>query len=118
MNATCGKMMRFGLRVLRALSGVAFVLAITWAGFAELHVNALIAGFAYILAVLVIAARWGLTESLITSVAAMLCLNYYFLPPILSLTIADPQNWVALFAFFVTSATASKLSASVRNRAA
>jgi two-component system, OmpR family, sensor histidine kinase KdpD len=109
---------RFGLQVLRALTGVALVAAITWTAFSVLHVNALIVGFAYVLAVLVIAAQWGLTESLITSVAAMLCLNYFFLPPILSLTIADPQNWVALFAFFATSVTASKLSASVRSRAA
>jgi len=83
---------------------------ITWIAFSVLNVNALIVGFAYVLAVLVVAARWGLTESFVTSVAAMLCLNYYFLPPILSLTIADPQNWVALFVFMVTAITASQLS--------
>src|SRR5208337_3295046 len=76
------------------------------------------AGFAYVLIVLIVAARWGLIESLLTSVAAMLCLNYYFLPPVGSLTIADPQNWVALFAFMVTAVTASQLSASARSRAA
>jgi len=97
---------------------VGLVAAITWAAFSVLHVNALIVGFGYVLAVLIVAARWGLTESLVTSVAAMLCLNYFFLPPILSLTITDAQNWVALFAFFVTSVTASKLSATVRSRAA
>jgi two-component system sensor histidine kinase KdpD len=70
------------------------------------------------LAVLVVAARWALAEALITSVVAVLCLNYFFLPPTHSLTIADPQNWVALFAFFVTSVTASKLSANARRRAA
>jgi two-component system sensor histidine kinase KdpD len=74
-------------------------------------VNALIVGFVYVLAVLVVATQWGLFEALVTSVAAMLCLNYFFLPPILSLTIADPQNWVALFAFMVTAVTASQLSA-------
>jgi two-component system sensor histidine kinase KdpD len=100
------------------MASVALVAAITWVAFLVLHVNALIVGFAYVLTILVVAARWGLTESLVTSVAAMLCLNYFFLPPVLSLTIADPQNWVALFAFFVTSVTASKLSASVRSRAA
>ena len=83
-----------------------------------LHVNALIAALAYVLAVLVVAARWGLLESFATSIAAMLCLNYFFLPPILSLTIADPQNWVALFVFMVTAVTASQLSARVRNKAA
>jgi two-component system sensor histidine kinase KdpD len=47
----------------------------------------------------------------------MLCLNYFFLPPVLSLTIADPQNWVALFVFLVTAITASKLSSNARQRA-
>ena len=107
-----------GIHMLRVLACLVLVAAITWIAFSVLNVNALIVGFAYVLAVLVVAARWGLTESFVTSVAAMLCLNYYFLPPILSLTIADPQNWVALFVFMVTAITASKLSASVRNRAA
>jgi len=95
----------------------ALVAAVTWAAFSLLHVNALIAGFSYVLAVLVVAARWGLAESFVTSVVAMLCLNYFFLPPILSLTIADPQNWVALFAFLVTAITASSLSSNARQRA-
>ena len=107
-----------GIHMLRVLACLVLVAAITWIAFSVLNVNALIVGFAYVLTVLVVAARWGLTESFVTSVAAMLCLNYYFLPPILSLTIADPQNWVALFVFMVTAITASKLSASVRNRAA
>ena len=109
---------RVGIHMLRVLACLVLVAAITWIAFSVLNVNALIAGFAYVLAVLVVAARWGLTESFVTSVAAMLCLNYYFLPPILSLTIADPQNWVALFVFMVTAITASQLSASVRKRAA
>jgi hypothetical protein len=37
-----------------------------------------VAGFAYVIVVLVVAAKWGLTESFLTSVAAMLCLNYFF----------------------------------------
>ena len=111
-------MQKAGIYMLRVLACLFLVGTITWVAFAVLNVNPLIAGFAYVLAVLVVAARWGLTESVVTSVAAMLCLNYYFLPPILSLTIADPQNWVALFVFMVTAITASKLSASVQNRAA
>src|ERR1022692_4803502 len=107
-----------GIHMLRALACLVLVATITWIAFSVLNVNALIVGVAYVLAVLVVAARWGLTESFVTSVAAMLCLNYYFLPPILSLTIADPQNWVALFVFMVTAITASQLSAGIRSRAA
>ncbi len=106
------------VRGARAAAGLGLVAATTWIAFAEIHANALIAGFAYVLIVLIVAARWGLIESLLTSVAAMLCLNYFFMPPVGSLTIADPQNWVALFAFMVTAVTASQLSASARSRAA
>jgi len=84
------------IRGARSAAGLGLVAATTWIAFEEIHANALIAGFAYVLIVLVVAARWGLIESLLTSVAAMLCLNYFFLPPVGSLTIADPQNWVAL----------------------
>ena len=48
------------------------------------------------------------------SVAAMLCLNFFFLPPVGTFTIADPQNWVALFAFLAVSLVASNLSAVAR----
>ena len=58
-----------------------------------------------------IATAWGMVESTIASVAAMLCYNFFFLPPVGTLTISDPQNWVALFAFLATSLTASQLSA-------
>ena len=103
--------------VTRALACLGLVAATTWAAFSLLRVNSLIAGFAYVLVVLVVAAKWGLAESFLTSVASMLCLNYFFLPPVLSLTIADPQNWVALFVFLVTAITASKLSSNARQRA-
>ena len=48
----------------------------------------------------------------------MLGFNFYFLPPVGTLTIQDPQNWVALVAFLVTAVTASQLSARARRRAA
>lgn len=111
---------RVGYPVLRYLSCIAIVGVVTWVGFAVFHVNSLIAAFAYVLVVLIVAARWGLPESLVTSVATMLFLDYFFLPPVLSLTmsdIADPQNWVSLCAFMVTAVTASKLSTSAQSRA-
>jgi two-component system, OmpR family, sensor histidine kinase KdpD len=93
------------------------VASITYISFSVFHVSALVAGFVYLLLVLVVAAHWGLLESSATSIAAMLCLNFFFLPPILTLTIADPQNWVALFVFMTTAITASQLSARARQRA-
>ena len=46
----------------------------------------------------------------------MLCFNFFFLPPIGALTIADPHNWIALFAFLAVSLVASNLSAVARER--
>src|SRR6185436_2757073 len=41
----------------------------------------------------------------------------FFLPPLNTFTIADPQNWIALFAFFIVGVIASKLSAAAQARA-
>lgn len=48
---------------------------------------------------------------------AFLCFNYFFLPPVGTWTIADPENWVALFTLLAVSIVASHLSAQVRRRA-
>ncbi len=80
------------------------------------HVNATTAGFLYLLAALVIATAWGFWHAAVVSVAAMLSFNYFFLPPIGQFTIADPQNWVALFTFLATSLVASHLSERLRGQ--
>ena len=46
----------------------------------------------------------------------MLALNFFFMPPIGTFTIADPHNWVALGAFLVVAAVASQLSTTARER--
>jgi two-component system sensor histidine kinase KdpD len=71
----------------------------------------------FLLATLGIATWWGLLEAIVASIVAMLCFNFFFLPPIFSLTLADTQNWVALFAFLVTAVVASQLSTSAKQRA-
>ena len=82
-----------------------------------ISVNTTTVALTFLLAILGIAAGWGLSEAILASIAGMLCFNFFFLPPIGTLTIADPQNWVALSAFLVTAIVASQLSASARRRA-
>jgi two-component system sensor histidine kinase KdpD len=79
--------------------------------------NPTTAGFAYLLLVLVLASTWGFFEAAVTSMAATLIINFYFLPPIGTFTIADPQNWVALCSFLATSLIASRLSTEAKRRA-
>jgi two-component system sensor histidine kinase KdpD len=105
------------LLALRVSAALVFVAGITFVLLRQMPVNATTAGFLYLVAVLLIATKGGIVESTVASVAAMLCFNFFFLPPIGTLTIADPQNWVALFAFLATSLTASQLSARAKRRA-
>jgi two-component system, OmpR family, sensor histidine kinase KdpD len=82
-----------------------------------LHVNQTTVALSFLLAILAVSAVWGMAVSVFMSVVAVLAFNYFFLPPVGTLTIADPQNWVALFAFLVTSITGSRLSSRIRQEA-
>jgi two-component system sensor histidine kinase KdpD len=105
-------------RTIRLVASVAIVFAVVQACFRLVPVNSTTAALALLLAILAIATWWGFTASIVASVAAVLGFNFYFLPPIGTFTIADPQNWVALFAFLVTAMTASQLSVAARRRTA
>ncbi len=104
-------------RTLRTLAGLGSVALVTFVGARVVPVNAATIGFAYLLTVLIIAATWGFGEALVCAVAATLGYNYFFLPPVGTWTIADPQNWIALFAFLASALIASRLSAQARRRA-
>lgn len=97
-----------------SLAGVALV---TWVGHTFFLANTTTIGFAYLLLVLIIASVWGFVPAAVASIAATLIFNFFFLPPVGRFTIADPQNWVALFSFLVTSLIASRLSAQAEQRA-
>ena len=82
------------------------------------HINSTTVALALLLNVLFIATRWGSVPALFASVVAMLCFNFFFLPPFGTLTIAAPDNWIALTAFLITAITAGQLSARAKKRAA
>lgn len=93
------------------------VAGITLVGYRWLHLNPTTIALAFLLGVLGISASWGLRQAVFMSLVATLAFNYFFLPPIGTFTIADPQNWIALFAFLVTAVTASELSERARRGA-
>jgi K+-sensing histidine kinase KdpD len=101
----------------RAPAGLALIGISAWLCHHVLAVNATTAGLVFLVEILLFATRWGLFEALSSAVAAVLRLNYLFLPPVGRFTIADPQNWVALFAFLITAIVASQLSATIRKQA-
>lgn len=82
-----------------------------------MQVNSTTVALTYLLSILAVSATWGAAVSVFMSVLAMLAFNFYFLAPIHTLTIADPQNWVALFAFLFVSVVASQLANRARQTA-
>jgi two-component system sensor histidine kinase KdpD len=108
---------RFRQRTIRLLLALTGAVIVTFVAHSAVRVNATTVGFAYLLWILVIASVWGFFEAAAVSVVATLFFNFYFLPPVGTLTIADPQNWVALFSFLATSLIASRLSTTAKARA-
>ena len=71
----------------------------------------------FLTAVVGVAVRYGLWPSLVASVAASLCYNFFFLPPIYTFTITDPTNVAAFFFFIVMAVIVSNVAARVRTQA-
>ena len=82
------------------------------------QINSTTVALALLLIVLFTASFRGSGPALLASLLAMLCFNFFFLPPFYTFTIADSQNWVALMAFLVTALTVGELSARARRRTA
>lgn len=95
----------------RLMLGLLAVAAVT-AGGRWLHVsNPGVVSTTFLLVVLMVAATSPLGVALAVSVAALLAFNYFFLPPLGTFVVDEPQNWLALVTFFAVSVVASRLSA-------
>ena len=99
------------------LSSLAAIGAVTVGLRALPDVSPTTAALALLLVVLGAATLARLRTAIVVSLIAMLTLNFFFLPPVGTFTIVDPQNWIALFAFLVVAVIASNLSAAAQDRA-
>jgi K+-sensing histidine kinase KdpD len=79
-------------------------------------VNSTTVALSFLLVVLFVALFWGSRPALLASVLGVLCFNFFFLPPLYTLSIAHPQNWIALAAFFTTALAVGQLSARAKRR--
>lgn len=100
--------------IVRFIASALVVLTTVVVYFRWWHVNPATVGFTFLLIILFISAGWGLRYAIFAAVLATIAYNYFFLPPLFRFTIADPQNWIALFAFLVTAISASHLSERAR----
>lgn len=105
---------RLAVRYFVALGAVASVTAI----FRHLlHVNPTTVALTFLIVVLLASAYWGFRFACVIAVLATGAFNFFFLPPVGTFTIADPQNWAALVAFLITALIASDLAERARREA-
>ncbi|MDP9161584.1 MAG: DUF4118 domain-containing protein [Acidobacteriota bacterium] len=81
------------------------------------HANATTVALTFLLAVLLISANWGFWYAVPVALLSTVAFNFFFLPPIGTFTISDPQNWASLFAFVATAIIAGELSERARRQA-
>jgi two-component system sensor histidine kinase KdpD len=105
------------LGIARSAIAALIVFCIVVLYFKYVHVNPTTVALSFLVAILVVSAAWGLRYAIPMSVLSTVCFNFFFLPPVGTLTIADPQNWAALVAFLFTSLIASHLSERVQREA-
>lgn len=82
-----------------------------------LSVNQTTVALSFLVLVQITASRWRLAYSVYLSVLCTLLYNFFFLPPVGRLTIADPRNWIALTAFLCSSVLVSHLADRERQHA-
>src|SRR5690349_9162737 len=80
-------------------------------------VNQTTVALVLLLPVLMTATRAGVLPAVTAAVGGVLAFNFFFLPPVGTLTITDPLNWVALLVFLSVAVAAGNLFGRARDRA-
>src|SRR5208282_3096121 len=94
--------------IVAAALGIGFVL--------QQYLNVVNIALVFLTAILISAVTYGLLPSLYACVISVLAYNFFFLPPLYTFTIADPENVVALFFFLIVAVIASNLAARTRSQ--
>jgi K+-sensing histidine kinase KdpD len=81
------------------------------------RINSTTVALILLLVVLLIATAWGARPAVLASLLGVICLNFFYLPPVGRFTIDAPDNWIALIAFLITAVIAGQLSGSAKRRA-
>jgi two-component system sensor histidine kinase KdpD len=105
---------RSAIRYAVSTGSVAVIVALY---FLWVHANETTVALTLIICILFVAANWGLRHAIYLSILSSAAFNFFFLPPVLTLTIREGRNWVALLAFLVTGIVASQLAERARKEA-
>lgn len=74
-------------------------------------------GMLFLVPVLFSAVSFGLRPALFTAFVSVMSYNFFFLPPLYTFTIADPNNWLSFAALLLVAVIAGNLTSRVRVQA-
>lgn len=103
------------LRLLRSATTAPILVLVTAFSY-RFQASPLTAGLVDLLLVMAIAFRWGFIEAAVASLSAVASLDYFFLPPILSLYEENPQDWIASVIFLLIALFVSRFADRLRRQ--
>jgi K+-sensing histidine kinase KdpD len=81
------------------------------------HANLTTTALVLVLVVTVCAIAWGSGPAMVAALLSVFSFNYFFIHPIHTFTIAEPENWIAFVVFVGTALAVGQLSSRARARA-
>jgi len=103
--------------VIRTVPGCLLIGLITLVCY-RLQLNLTVTGFIYLIAIVLQSLIGNFISSVLVSVVAVLCLDFFFTPPRFSLEVTSPLDILALISFLTTGLVVSRLTTRVREEAA
>ena len=100
---------------LTAVAAVAVATGISWLMFPFFELANLI--MTYLLAIVVIAARYGRGPSVLAAVASVAAFDFFFVPPYLTFVVADTQYLLTFAVMLIVGLVISGLTARIRRQA-
>jgi two-component system, OmpR family, sensor histidine kinase KdpD len=125
MSGKAGPMRDITIRAqLKRVKPVAYLLSVVGVGVMTLVIELCHAGnslanvnMLYLLVVIVAAVQLGRAAAILASICSFFSLDYFFVQPLYTLTVADPTEWLALCVFLLVAIVTGELTARVRTRA-
>ena len=103
-------------RLLQTVAIIPAIPLVTWLIYLS-HGKALTAGLVELVLVMLIGFLCGFTEAAVASLLAVACLDYFYMPPILSLYERDPQDWISSGIFVTIALTAGHFADGIKRKA-
>jgi two-component system sensor histidine kinase KdpD len=99
--------------VVRTLPGCCLIGLITFICY-RLQLNFSITGFVYLILIVLQSLVGSFASSAVVSVVAVLCLDFFFTPPVFSFEVTNPLDILALISFLTTGLVITRLTTRVR----